>query len=128
MNKKLYNVFGLINPKQHRANVRIRLEEYRRNGTFTENEYKEMKRDRRRQGKTTDLIMQAINAFMQNKVVVMRVMNSGLRDGVKQQIHQWMPYMLNHRNFHLLIGTQAGHELHDIAYDVLLDDDKSYWR
>jgi hypothetical protein len=128
MNKNLYQVFGLLDPKVHRTNVKQRMLEMYSSGEFTKEEYEDCRRNRRRQGKTTNLAIQAIDAFLKNKKVIVRVMNRSFKEDFERRIRAWMPIMLSHKNFYLTVGTISGNELIARDYDVLLDDDKEYWR
>lgn len=128
MNKNLYTVFGLADPDSHRRAVQGRMEEMRQNGQLSEEEYRSVKRNRRRQGNTTRLIIKAIDQFLQGKRVILRVLNRHMEEDVKNKLRVWMPLMLSHRNFYVVKGTVAGHELHGREFDVLLDDDKRLWR
>lgn len=125
LTKQLYKAFNLEDPARHFEYIQKLQKKSFEKGWITEAAYQECIRQKRRTGKTTNLIISAITSWLQGEHVIFRAFSYLALDILKQELEKLLPGMKNDsEKVTFLIGTKSGKELHGLPSNALLFDDE----
>lgn len=125
LTKQLYKAFNLKDPAHYFECTQEHQKKSFEKGWITEAAYQECIRQKRRTGKTTNLIISAITSWLQGEHVIFRAFNYQALDVLKRELENFLPGMKNDsEKVTFLIGTKSGKELQGLPSNAFLFDDE----